>query len=46
MDFAIPVRNPYTIDDDDVGRWVFNENLNTIKKYFRPQLNIGIGYPF
>ncbi len=46
MDFAIPVRNPYTIDDDDVGRWVFNKNLNTIKKYFRPQLNIGIGYPF
>ena len=42
MDFAIPFRLPY----DDVGRWVSNKVFESENKDFKPQLNIGIGYPF
>ena len=44
MDFAIPIRNPYM--KEDIGRWVFNEKINSMGEEFKPQLNIGIGYPF
>jgi outer membrane protein assembly factor BamA len=44
MDFAVPLRNPYL--KNDIDRWIFNEKFDKIREEFKPQLNIGIGYPF
>lgn len=44
LDFAIPIKNPSLPKG---GRWLWDEQWNDERKsYYKPQFNLGIGYPF
>ena len=44
LDFAAPIKNPSLIKGE---RWIWDEQWNDERKpYYRPQFNLGIGYPF
>lgn len=44
LDFAMPIKNPAM----PIGnRWIWQEGLSEERRpYYRPQFNLGIGYPF
>ena len=52
MDFGIPLRNPAIQMNDSSNEfkpWIFNSynsSANENNRFFRPQFNLGIGYPF
>lgn len=44
LDFALPIRNPAITKGE---RWIWDVSNNEERKlYYRPQFNLGIGYPF
>lgn len=43
FDFAIPIYNPAL---GSGNRWVFGQNTDAIELFFKPQVVLGIGYPF
>ncbi len=44
LDFAAPIKNPSLIKGQ---RWIWDEQWGEERKpYYRPQFNLGIGYPF
>ncbi|MAR67942.1 MAG: hypothetical protein CL833_11905 [Crocinitomicaceae bacterium] len=43
FDFALPLYNPAIADN---SRWIFGKSNEDIELFFKPQLVLGIGYPF
>ncbi|MCB9196979.1 MAG: BamA/TamA family outer membrane protein [Flavobacteriales bacterium] len=44
LDFAVPLKNPALPNGK---RWIWDASLNDERRpYYRPQFNLGIGYPF
>ena len=52
MDLGIPLRNPaiqMNESSNEFKPWIFNSynsSANENNRFFRPQFNLGIGYPF